>query len=169
MSTLNQLREGLSRAWDSLQEGWNYLRDRASHALTRFNPVRHGSQIETADEQVVRHASRWGLLPAEVIEHANEIVVRLEMPGMERDDFDISIVENMLIVRGEKRVQREQAGGRYYVLECAYGGFERAIPLPTAVDEPRVRASYKNGVLRVTLPKVALALAQAKRIPVTSA
>jgi HSP20 family protein len=64
-------------------------------------------------------------------------------------------------------LRREQAGGRYYVLECAYGSFERAISLPSAVEQSRARASYRNGVLRIALPKVALA--RARRIPVTSA
>jgi HSP20 family protein len=167
MSTLDQLRQGLSRAWDSMAEGWSYLRERASHALTQFTPVRGGGELETTDEHVMRNAALWGLLPAEVVETGDEIVVRLELPGMERDDFDIDVVHNVVVVRGEKRLQREQSGGRYYMLECAYGRFERAVPLPVAVDQSRARASYRNGVLRIALPKVAMA--RARRIPVQSA
>jgi HSP20 family protein len=167
MTTLSQLREGLSRAWDSLAEGWVHLRERASQALTLFSPVGHGNQIETASDQVVSRAARWGLLPAEVIEHPEELVVNLEVPGIERDALDISVVDNVLVVRGEKRLQREHTTARYFVLECAYGKFERAIPLPVPVDDARARAAYRNGVLRVTLPKASMA--RVRRVQVKSA
>jgi HSP20 family protein len=167
MSTLDQLRDGLSRAWESLAEGWTHLRDRASYALTRFNPVRRGNALETADEQLVFNAARWGLLPAEVSESVDEVIVRLEMPGMEREDFDISVAGDVLVVRGEKRLKREQRDARYTVLECAYGSFERAIPLPAPADEARAKASYRNGVLCVTLPKIAAV--RARRIPISTA
>lgn len=154
MTTLHQLRQGLERAWDNLAEGWQQLRSRASEALTRFNPVRGGGgELETRDEAFTRAAARWGLLAAEVSETEGEIVVKLEAPGMESADFDIAVMDDVLVVRGEKRVRREQAEGRYHVMECAYGSFERAIPLPAAVEEGKARANYRRGVLSVTLPK----------------
>lgn len=58
-----------------------------------------------------------------------------------------------LIVRGEKRVTREEMQGRWQITECAYGSFERAIPLPAPVDSDQASASYEQGVLRVELPK----------------
>lgn len=155
MSTLDQLRHGLDRAWESLAEGWQQLRERTAQALTRYTPVRHGGALETAGEQLARHGSRWALLAAEVREDETEVVVRLEVPGMEPEQFDIDVVEGRyLTVRGEKQVQREEQQGRYHVMECAYGLFERAITLPAAVDEGGARASYRNGVLRIALPKL---------------
>lgn len=168
MSTLEQIRHGLSRTWDSLAEGWQQLRDRTAQALTRFSPVRHGSGLETAEEQVAAGASRWGLLAAEVQENADAVVVRLEVPGMEREQFDISVIDGRyLAVRGEKRVQREERRGRYHVMECAYGSFERAVALPAEVDDSRARASYHRGVLRIELPKLRGA-ATSRRIDVTT-
>jgi len=90
---------------------------------------------------------------AEVFDDDNEIVVKLEAPGMEADDFDIQIRSDVLIVRGEKKFQREQNKGNYHLMECAYGRFERAIPLPGEVDEARTSASYKHGLLHITLAK----------------
>jgi HSP20 family protein len=165
MSTLDQMRDGLHRAWDNVADGWRQLSERASSALTRFNPVRHADQLQTADEQLVAHASRWGLLAAEVTETDKEVVVRLEVPGMERDDFDLDVVDGRyLVVRGEKRAERQEQRGRYYVMERAYGSFERAIPLPAMVEEGGTSARYRRGVLQVTLPKAAAA--RARRINV---
>lgn len=164
MSTLNQLRHGLERAWDSLAEGWRQLLDHASDALTRFTPVRHAQELETADELIAGRASRWGLLAAQVQETDEAVVVRLEAPGLEPEAFDISVVDDYLVVQGEKRVQRESREGRYTLMECAYGRFERAIPLPVPVDEDAARASYRHGVLRIELPR--LRAAGARRIQV---
>lgn len=154
MSTLKQLKHGLERAMESIADGWRQLLDHASDALTRFTPVqRNGGELETAEEQVAHHSSRWGLLTAQLQETEDAVVLRLEAPGMEPDGFDISVEDDYLVISGEKRVQREQQEGRYHLLECAYGRFERAIPLPVAVDENAARASYRHGVLQVTLPK----------------
>jgi HSP20 family protein len=161
MSTLQQLREGLERTWDTLADGWNHLRNRASQALTRFQPGDGGGSLETADEQFLRHSARWGLLAAEVQETGDHVLIKLEAPGMSADAFDIQIHDgNVAVIRGEKRVQREQSKGRYHVMECAYGQFERAIPLPAEVDESRAKASYRNGVLQLSLPKSPAAVAR---------
>ena len=81
---------------------------------------------------------------------------------------DIAVAEGRyLTVRGEKRLQREERRGRYHVMECAYGGFERAVALPAEVDDGGARASYRRGVLQVVLPKVRSAKA-ARRIEVTT-
>lgn len=155
MSSLEQLRQGLHQAWDQMTEGWRQLRDRAGQALTRFSPrPQHGNGLQTAAEQANLRGSRWGLLAAEVEEQPDQILVRLEAPGMEADDFDIHVADDYLVVRGEKQALREQTEGRYYIMECAYGAFERALQLPAPVDESRARARYRRGVLTITLPKL---------------
>ena len=166
MSTLEQLTTGLGRAWDALTEGWRQLRERAGHALTRFNPLARSGELQTLDDQLMQQASRWGLLAAEILESDNEVIVRLEAPGMEKDQFDISVVDDYLVVRGEKTAHHEEKRGRYRLVECAYGAFERAIPLPAAVDEQRASARYRRGVLTVTLPKTTGA--RSRRIKVES-
>lgn len=153
MSTLDQLKHGLENTWDTMAEGWQQLHERASQALTRFRPGHTHGEVETANERFLHAASRWGLLAAEVSENDKEIQVRLEAPGMEADDFDIDVMNNTLVVRGEKRVERTHSHDHYYTMECAYGSFERALPLPASVDEHAARARYRRGILTITLPK----------------
>ena len=152
MSKLDQLRDSVSRLWDNVAEEWQELKEKTGRALTSFRlPSR--SEGEPRELEVARRGSRWGLLAGEVEEGDREIVVRLEVPGMERDDFELEVVGNHLLVRGEKRFEREQKRGHYYLMERAYGSFERAVPLPAPVDHDGAKAAYRRGVLEVTLPK----------------
>lgn len=145
--------EELSRAWDSLQAGWRALMERAANALTRFIP---GKAAEKEDEQAIalrRASPGWSMLAAEVRETADEISVRIEVPGMEPDQFDIEVRGRELRIRGEKHIARERDQGRYHVTERAYGCFERRLPLPAEVDDAQATANYRKGVLQVRLPK----------------
>lgn len=153
MTTLQQLQQGLERARQHMNEGWNQLRRRASRALTRFHPREDRSGLQTASEQSPFQAPAWGLLAAEMREHEDEIVVRLESPGMEPENFDIEVVDDILVIRGEKRLESDRKSGDFRIMECAYGAFERAIPLPGPVDDSRTCAQYRRGILQVTLPK----------------
>jgi HSP20 family protein len=154
MSSLQQLQEGLSEAWDALLHGWQLLYQRAASAITRFTP--HGAKGELLPRDAQEFALRssgWGVLAAEVFDDDDRVVVRLEAPGMQRDEFSLQVVNDRLVIRGEKRMQREQSNGRYQISECAYGRFERVIALPDKVDPRKAQAKYKRGVLRVELPK----------------
>jgi HSP20 family protein len=92
-------------------------------------------------------------LPAvDVAEMKNEIVVNVEIPGMNPKEFDISLSERVLTIRGEKKQDRVE-GENYHLTERSYGTFSRSIPLPREVESDRISASYKNGILTVTLPK----------------
>lgn len=153
MSTLEQIGHGLGRAWDSLAEGWTQLRDRAGQAITRFSPSAKQGEIETLDERIMRQASRWGIVAAEVSETDDMVRVRIEAPGMDADDFDISVVDDFVVIHGEKQFEREEKHGRFHLMECAYGSFERAVPLPAPVDDRGAKAKYRRGVLTVQLPK----------------
>ncbi len=166
MSTLNQFRQRLGRTWENLGEGWQRLRESAEHAMTRFRPLSKRQELETWEEQLVRHSADWGLIAAEVREDDKEVTVRLEVPGMEDDNFDITVIDDYLVVRGEKRVQSDRREGRFHIMECAYGSFERAVPLPAEVDGDAASARYRRGVLTVSLPKHKRVARQ--RIPVSS-
>lgn len=152
MGPFDDLRRGVHQVWDSLAEGWQELRDRAGQALTRFSSRAGSSELETRDEQFARHAPDWSFLPVEVSEHGDRLEVRLEVPGLEPDDFDLYVHQGNLVVIGDKHVERALSEGRYHIMERAYGRFERIVPLPREVDESHARAEYRRGVLRVTLP-----------------
>ena len=123
MSTLRQLRSGFSRALDTISEGWNELVERTGNALTRFHLPRSGSGVETPEDRVARDGVRWGVLAAEVSVDEESVHVAMEVPGMNKDSFDIHLTDDVLVVRGEKKVERESKHGRYYVMERAYGRF----------------------------------------------
>ena len=152
----------LNRAWESLSEGWRELLSRGGDALTHFT---RSKEEEQAAGGSLATFPRWSLLAGEVMESDKEIVVRLEVPGMEKEDCRITIEGNMLYLSGEKRFERETQEGTYHVMERAYGSFQRAIPLPSNVDKERAEATYKNGVLTVRLPKAGGSTA--KTIPVS--
>jgi HSP20 family protein len=93
-------------------------------------------------------------LPAvDVTETKSEIVVNAEIPGMDAKDIDISLNEGTLTIRGEKKQEREDKEEEYHLIERRYGTFTRSIPLPREVDSNTASASYRNGVLKVRLPK----------------
>lgn len=154
MSTLHQLRTGLHEAWDTLVDGCQRLYRHAAGAITRFTPGKKAREDDvSADQEITVRSTGWGVLAAEVFEDDEQITVRLEAPGLEKSDFDLEVIDNYLVVRGEKHYERERTEGRYHVTECAYGRFERAIPLSEEVDASKAKATYRNGVLRIELPK----------------
>ncbi len=149
---MSSLRQNIDRAWAQVQAGWNNLVSKASNALTRFT---HKDEAEQDGETraLLRSTPEWGLLAAEVHESGDDITVRLEVPGMDADAFDVEVADRTLIVSGHKQVQQQRKEGRYHITECAYGEFERRLPLPAEVDSSGAQASYRNGILTLTLPK----------------
>ena len=101
-----------------------------------------------------------------VSETENEVTVTAEMPGMDSKDIDISIRQNNLILQGEKKFEDEEKNKNYHRIECSYGSFYRAVPLPTEVDADKVKAKFKDGLLTVNLPKSPSA--QRKKIEIES-
>jgi len=89
----------------------------------------------------------------DVAETKNDIVVKAEVPGMDPKDIDISLSNGLLTIKGEKKQEREEKEGDYHLTERSFGTFTRAIQLPAEVQSDKIEASYKNGVLKVTLPK----------------
>jgi HSP20 family protein len=95
----------------------------------------------------------------DVAEEENEIVVRAEFPGCKADDIDISVYGNTLTISGEKKHEEEKKEKGYDHVESTYGSFRREIALPTDVDQSKIDAVCKDGVLSITLPKAATAKA----------
>lgn len=89
----------------------------------------------------------------DVSETKDAVVVKAEVPGMDPKDIQLSLQENMLTIKGEKRQEKEEKGEHFYRAERSYGAFARVVRLPVSVDGEKVTASFKNGLLTVTLPK----------------
>jgi HSP20 family protein len=96
------------------------------------------------------------LVPAmDVTERADAYVAELELPGLKPEDFHVELQDGVLSIRGERKQEKEEKGRRFHRTERVHGSFERRIALPTAVDADQVAAAYEDGVLTVTVPKVA--------------
>lgn len=104
----------------------------------------------------------------DVSETDKEIKVSAELPGMDENDIDVSLTKDTLTIRGEKKEEREDKGKDYYRMERSYGSFSRNIPLPVEVNTDKVEATFKKGILYVTLPKTMSAIEKTKKVPIKS-
>ncbi len=165
---LDELKQGLSSLLDSVSGGWQHMRQAASSALTSFRPSEQTSVPDKTDVDDMFYipSGSWSMLGANLFEDNKRIVVRIELPGVDKNDLDIEVLDNKLVVRGEKRFEREDSEGRYRVLQCAYGAFERTVPLSVAVVPDQAKASFHNGVLRVELPKADPGMPQKVRVKI---
>jgi len=90
---------------------------------------------------------------ADVSERGDAYVIKAELPGVSKDDVKITLDENVLTVKGEKKQEKEEKDRNYHRVERSYGSFERSFRLPTSVKSDKIDAMYKDGVLTITLPK----------------
>ena len=122
-------------------------------------------------------ASAWGPAPfplagasfsprLDMAEDAKTFTVTAELPGMSDKDIDLSISGDALVIRGDKKEEKEEKGRNYYYSERSYGSFSRSIPLPPEVAADKVSATFRKGVLTITLPKTADVADGMKKIPV---
>lgn len=137
----------IESAWERLTDGWRELLTRGGEALTHFGNEKTGKG-ESAQE-----FAHWSLLAAETWETALSVVIRVELPGMNKDDLAVEIHGNILRIRGEKRSGVTPESRLYHLKERAYGRFERRISLPHGVDPDKAEVSYRDGVLTVILHK----------------
>ncbi len=140
---------------------------RPSRGLSPWNPFSELDEITRPFEDIFGRSgwpTTWRRAPAaelgwvpsiEVFEKEDKFVVRAELPGMKEDDIDISVVGDTLTLRGERKAESEVKEEDYYCCERSYGSFSRSITVSSNVDAKKIEASYEDGVLEVTLPKVA--------------
>jgi HSP20 family protein len=96
-------------------------------------------------------SSMW-LPQVETFERAGKLIVRADLPGLNKDDIDVDITDDAIRIRGERRQEREENEEGYYRSERSYGSFYREIPLPGGVNHEEANASFRNGVLEITMP-----------------
>jgi HSP20 family protein len=102
----------------------------------------------------------------DVAETDSAIEVTAELPGLDEKDIELSVTDDALTLKGEKKHEREEKKKGYYLSERSYGSFYRTIPLPAGIDTDKVNAVFKKGVLTVTLPKSPEAQARVKRVEI---
>jgi HSP20 family protein len=103
----------------------------------------------------------------DMVDRQDEIVIRADLPGLEQKDLEVSVQEGVLTIRGERKEEREEKQEDYYCAERRAGSFARTLTLPAGVEAEKVRATFKNGVLEVHLPKTPKA--QEKKIEIKAA
>ncbi len=153
-----RIKDDFGNTWKWLAEGWRHISAKAANALTYFSPAR-------PDESVAD--TRWGLMAVDVAERDDGFIVELEAPGLSKEEIDVSVEGQRLIVTGTKRYENERREGRMRITERAFGSFQRVVPLSEKVTAEGAEASYKRGVLTLKVPK--LKAPEAKKIPVSAA
>ena len=133
-------------------------------SIVRYDPFR---DLRTLQEEVNRLFStnltrgfgeesigRGAWNPSvDIYENKDHIVLEAELPGMKREDFELSVENNVITLRGERQFEKKEDSDNYHRVERSYGSFTRSFTLPQTVSAEGATAEYKNGVLRVTLPK----------------
>lgn len=111
-------------------------------------------------------ASLFGMPPADMRETERAHLLAIELPGLSRDDVDLSISGDTLVVCGHKAEETDDASASYRVSERRYGRFERVFPLPPDVDRAHIEAQFRDGLLKITLPKNPAAAPQREKIAI---
>ncbi len=133
-------------------------------AVIRWDPFRELGTLQDRMNRLFDDAARTGgngeptsttaWSPAvDIVETDAAIQVRAEVPGISRDDIDLSLENNVLTLKGERKFEKESKDENYHRIERSYGSFSRSFSVPSTVDEAGIKADYKEGVLTITLPK----------------
>lgn len=127
-------------------------------ALVRWERPSLLSPMERLFEDVLAEREGEGLLGTwnprvNMYEKGDELVVEAELPGVKKEDIEVRLEDRQLILRGECKEEKETKDDDFYRRERRYGSFTRSLALPSTVAADKVEASYKDGILRLTLPK----------------
>lgn len=133
-------------------------------SMLRWDPFRELHQLRQSMDQLFDEITQGRMRPAEsgptvwqpaveVYETGDNVVVRAELPGIDPKGIEVTTTDNVVVLRGEAREEKETADRNYIRRELRYGSFARSIQLPVEVDGTNARASYRNGILEVTIPK----------------
>ena len=136
---LNRWQPRSVRTWDPFEElaGFRRLFDEPGESLLQdFGTV----------------PQEWKPL-VDVVENKEGITLKVELPGVKQEDINLSMEDNVLTIKGERKQEKETAEGSFTRTERFYGSFQRTMVLPPTVDTEKVKASYRDGILEVTLPK----------------
>jgi HSP20 family protein len=147
---------------------WRSFRSEMDRLFDRFGlpSLRRMFEIEPAWRPVSTFS--FSAPAIDMSEDDKAYKITAELPGLDAKDVDVSVAGDTLVLKGEKRQEKEEKDKNYYFSERAYGSFRRAFELPASVDRDKVAADFSKGVLTITLPKTAEAQKQAKKIEVKS-
>ncbi|TLY21691.1 MAG: Hsp20/alpha crystallin family protein [Nitrospirae bacterium] len=131
--------------WDPFRE-LDELQNRLSSLFGRAPLRRNGDK----DEAIT--VAEWAPL-VDIVEDDNEYLIKAELPEVKKEDVKVTVQDDVLTISGERTFEKEEKGRKYHRMERAYGSFARSFTLPEDADGEKVAAEFKNGVLKVHLPK----------------
>jgi HSP20 family protein len=120
------------------------LQNRVNSLFPEFSRVQNRAEVQTTPAFVP---------PVDIYEDEHTVVLKLEVPGLKQDDFDIQVENDTLTIRGERKFEKEEKEENFYRVERRYGSFHRAFTVPTSIDTESVKATYDAGVLKIELAK----------------
>jgi HSP20 family protein len=144
--------------------------------IVRWNPLSDFSSLQNQMNRLfestvygwpTESGTRVWTPPADIHETDNELVVTADLPGVDLSSIDVRVENNVLSITGERKLQEASENGNVHRVERMYGAFARSFTLSTPVDTEKIQANYKDGVLKITLPKAEVA--KPKRIAIASA
>ena len=106
-----------------------------------------------AGSDLVSNEAQW-MPNIDITENETGFTVRAEVPGIDKNDIDITLTEGLLTIKGEKKYENEEKGENFHRQESSYGSFSRSFRLASEVENDKIEANYKDGVLKITLPKM---------------
>ncbi|MFH1360981.1 MAG: Hsp20/alpha crystallin family protein [Candidatus Omnitrophota bacterium] len=126
-----------------------------------YDPFRELSDLENRAFELTlfpgldKNLSPFRGFPAvDVDEDKDNVIVKADLPGLKENEIELNIDDDILTVRGERKIETEKKERSYHRVERSYGVFERSLQLGVGIDKDKVKASYKNGVLEIVLPKI---------------
>ncbi len=91
--------------------------------------------------------------PVDIVEKGNEVMLKVDLPEVNQNEIDIRVEEGTLVIQGERKFVKESPEANYVQIERPYGTFRRTFSIPRTIDQESIKASYKDGVLRIVLPR----------------
>lgn len=131
-------------------------------AIIKYDPFRELEQLRDSIDRFFEEGLRLGLPVLQetvvtpktnIYEEDNNLVVEAEIPGVDEDEINIEVHDDKLQIRAEHKEEKEEKKRNYYTRETSYGAFFKSIALPQDVDRNKAEATFKNGILKITLPK----------------
>lgn len=156
------------REWDpfaSLHREMDNLFNSFRSGIFRLPSLPGGAELDP----FFRRAGGQGIAPAvDIVENEKHYELTAELPGLQPEQVDVKLANGVLTIKGEKKEEKEEQKEGYYLSERRFGSFQRSFTVPEGVDEDNIAAEFKNGVLRITMPKSPEVQQKEKKIAIQS-
>lgn len=145
------------------------LRREVDHLFEDFGRGNWMSPFRSINLESMLPRQGWNSPAVDIIERDKLYEITAELPGLDAKNVEVTLRNGNIILKGEKQEEKEEKSKDYYVKERQYGSFERSFALPDGVDATKIEATFKDGILRVTLPKTAEAQKPEKKVEIKAA